>query len=76
LIYAKPLGPKATDVSATLRSFETSANYSTVDMKCHIRIPDNSMIRAIKAEGDMRARGRRNKFTQDFSRKKWNAWKI
>ena len=38
-------------------------------MMCHPRIPDNSMIRAIKAEGDTRGRRKRKKFTQDFSRK-------
>jgi len=38
-------------------------------MMCYPKIPDNSMIRAIKAESDMLGRGKRNKFAQDFSRK-------
>lgn len=67
LFDVKPLGLTATFMK--LRSFETSANYLTVDMMCHPRTPDNSMIKAIKAEGDTREPGKRNNSTQDFSRK-------
>lgn len=71
LFGVKPCGPKATDVSTALRSFETSANYLTNHTMWYPRSPENTTIRVVKARRAICicGCGRRNKFIQYFGRK-------